>query len=121
MPLDGRDLDRVLEHLAPVAPLVAEVEDVAEHVARADLALAVGLIADGQDVICVDNFITGRKKNIEHLLTQPAFRLVEHDIVNDAHAAKTFHNTHPGPRHGSDMKPLLHLMVIIVQIQTGGP
>jgi dTDP-glucose 4,6-dehydratase/UDP-glucuronate decarboxylase len=45
--------------------------------------LCDSLIEDGQDVVCVDNFITGRRKNIDHLLDHPAFELVEHDIVND--------------------------------------
>ena len=45
--------------------------------------LCDSLIADGQDVVCVDNFITGRRKNIEHLLDNPSFTLVEHDIVNE--------------------------------------
>ncbi len=33
-------------------------------------------------VICVDNFFTGTKKNIEHLMKNPNFRLIEHDIIN---------------------------------------
>ncbi len=41
------------------------------------------LIAGGHQVVAVDNFITGRPKNIEHLLDHPAFRLVEADIVDD--------------------------------------
>lgn len=38
------------------------------------------LVADGQDVICVDNFYTGNKRNIEHLIHNPRFELVRHDI-----------------------------------------
>jgi UDP-glucuronate decarboxylase len=45
--------------------------------------LCDSLIADGHDVICVDNFITGRSKNVEHLRENPAFTLIEHDIVNE--------------------------------------
>lgn len=44
--------------------------------------LCDSLIADGHEVVCVDNFITGRRKNIEHLLDHPAFQLIEHDIVD---------------------------------------
>lgn len=33
------------------------------------------------NVICVDNFFTGRKENIAHLLKHPHFKLVEHDII----------------------------------------
>ena len=39
------------------------------------------LIADGAEVICLDNFFTGRKANIEHLLTHPHFELVRHDVT----------------------------------------
>jgi UDP-glucuronate decarboxylase len=40
------------------------------------------LIARGDDVICVDNFFTGRKENVRHLLSNPRFELVRHDIVH---------------------------------------
>ncbi len=33
------------------------------------------------EVVCVDNFYTGRRRNVEELLSHPRFRLVEHDIV----------------------------------------
>src|SRR5262245_11122190 len=39
------------------------------------------LIARGDDVIAVDNFFTGRKENIAHLLGHPRFELIRHDIV----------------------------------------
>ncbi|WP_141730974.1 UDP-glucuronic acid decarboxylase family protein [Oligoflexus tunisiensis] len=38
-------------------------------------------IGRGWEVICVDNFHTGNKANIRHLLTHPNFELVRHDIV----------------------------------------
>ena len=38
------------------------------------------LLVDGNEVICVDNFFTGRKSNIKHLLTDPAFEVIRHDI-----------------------------------------
>ncbi len=37
-------------------------------------------IAEGYSVICLDNFITGRRDNIQHLLANPAFRLIKHDL-----------------------------------------
>src|SRR6185503_7150056 len=40
------------------------------------------LIARGDDVICVDNFFTGRKANIKHLIGNPHFELIRHDIVH---------------------------------------
>lgn len=39
------------------------------------------LIERGDEVICVDNFFTGQKINIEHLLQHPRFELLRHDIV----------------------------------------
>jgi UDP-glucuronate decarboxylase len=42
--------------------------------------LCTHLINDGHDVICVDNFFTGSKKNIEHLLGKPQFEIIRHDI-----------------------------------------
>lgn len=40
------------------------------------------LIDEGNEVVCVDNFYTGRKKNIEKLLESEKFSVIEHDIVN---------------------------------------
>lgn len=39
------------------------------------------LIANGHEVICVDNFFTGTKKNIAHLIGNPYFELMRHDIT----------------------------------------
>lgn len=39
------------------------------------------LLADGYDVICVDNFFTGSKNNVRHLLKKPAFELLRHDVT----------------------------------------
>ena len=39
------------------------------------------LLADGHDVLCVDNYFTGRKDNIVHLLTHPHFEVMRHDIT----------------------------------------
>jgi UDP-glucuronate decarboxylase len=39
------------------------------------------LLAEGYDVICVDNFYTGTKRNIIHLLKNPYFELIRHDIT----------------------------------------
>jgi UDP-glucuronate decarboxylase len=38
------------------------------------------LIEAGHDVLCVDNFYTGRKENIAHLLQHPRFELLRHDV-----------------------------------------
>jgi UDP-glucuronate decarboxylase len=39
------------------------------------------LLADGHEVICLDNFFTGRKKNVQHLLGNPGFELLRHDVT----------------------------------------
>jgi len=39
------------------------------------------LIAVGNDVICVDNYFTGSKSNIAHILDHPRFELLRHDIT----------------------------------------
>ena len=39
------------------------------------------LIADGHDVLCVDNFYTGMRRNVTHLLGNPRFELLRHDIT----------------------------------------
>jgi dTDP-glucose 4,6-dehydratase len=38
------------------------------------------LLADGYDVVCVDDFSTGRPSNVEHLLANPRFRLIAADV-----------------------------------------
>jgi UDP-glucuronate decarboxylase len=39
------------------------------------------LIAENNQVICVDNFHTGARANVEHLLDHSAFQLIEHDVI----------------------------------------
>ena len=39
------------------------------------------LIADGAEVLCVDNFFTGRRSNVAHLLDHPRFELMRHDVT----------------------------------------
>ena len=40
------------------------------------------LISDGHDVLCLDNLFTGRKENIAHLLANPRFEFLRHDVVD---------------------------------------
>jgi UDP-glucuronate decarboxylase len=40
------------------------------------------LIERGDEVLCLDNFFTGRKVNIDHLVGHPRFELIRHDIVH---------------------------------------
>lgn len=39
------------------------------------------LIADGHNVLCVDNFFTGSKQNVAHLIGNPSFELKRHDVT----------------------------------------
>ena len=39
------------------------------------------LIARGDDVVCVDNYFTGSKRNVAHLLGHPRFELIRHDVT----------------------------------------
>ena len=39
------------------------------------------LIAAGDDVICLDNFYTGSRRNVSHLLARPEFELLRHDVT----------------------------------------
>jgi len=40
------------------------------------------LVHEGHDVICLDNLFTGNKKNIHHLIGNPRFEFIRHDIIN---------------------------------------
>src|SRR5881227_3601577 len=39
------------------------------------------LVADGCDVLCADNFFSGTKDNVEHLIDNPRFELLRHDVT----------------------------------------
>ena len=39
------------------------------------------LVREGNDVLCLDNFFTGRKENIDHLLDSHRFELIRHDVI----------------------------------------
>jgi UDP-glucuronate decarboxylase len=43
------------------------------------------LLAEGNGILCVDNFLTGRTGNIEHLKDHPAFEVITHDITAPLH------------------------------------
>jgi UDP-glucuronate decarboxylase len=44
--------------------------------------LCARLLLQGHDVICLDNFFTGRKGTIEHLLENPQFEVLRHDVID---------------------------------------
>ena len=39
------------------------------------------LLEQGDEVLCVDNYFTGSKRNVEHLLSHPRFELMRHDVT----------------------------------------
>ena len=43
------------------------------------------LIKNGEKVICLDNFFTGSRKNIEHWIDHPFFELIHHDVTEPIH------------------------------------
>lgn len=43
--------------------------------------LAERLLKEGNDVLCVDNFYTGKKLNVAHLMGDPHFELIRHDVT----------------------------------------
>lgn len=40
------------------------------------------LLGEGHEVICLDNFFTGRKVNVAHLMSNPMFELMRHDVID---------------------------------------
>ena len=40
------------------------------------------LLEQGEEVLCMDNFFTGRRKNVAHLMANPNFELMRHDVVD---------------------------------------
>ncbi|MEP6299680.1 MAG: NAD-dependent epimerase/dehydratase family protein, partial [Ilumatobacter sp.] len=47
--------------------------------------LSDALVARGDQVVCIDNFVTGRRSNVAHLLDQDSFELIEGDICDAVH------------------------------------
>ncbi len=43
------------------------------------------LLKDNQDVICLDNYFTGNKKNIIQWIGNPSFEVIRHDVINPIH------------------------------------
>ena len=39
------------------------------------------LLNDGHEVVCLDNYFTGQKQNVVHLLTNPYFEIIRHDVT----------------------------------------
>lgn len=75
------------------------------------------LIAEGSEVFCLDNFVTGRRSNIAHLLHHPRFHLIEHDVREafpDLRVAEVWNLASPAspPRYQAD--PVFTMMTNVV-------
>ncbi len=74
------------------------------------------LLADGDEVVALDNFLTGNPGNVAHLLENPAFRLVRADITDYVHV--------PGPvdqvlHFASPASPIDYLQLPIETMKVG--
>ncbi|MDT7537980.1 MAG: dTDP-glucose 4,6-dehydratase [Actinomycetota bacterium] len=74
------------------------------------------LLDDGQEVIALDNFVTGRPHNVEHLLEREGFRLIRCDVTEYIHV--------PGPvdqvlHFASPASPIDYLMLPIETMKVG--
>jgi dTDP-glucose 4,6-dehydratase/UDP-glucuronate decarboxylase len=72
--------------------------------------LCDSLIADGHRVIAIDNFVTGRRTNIEHLDGNPSFRLIDADVVAGefecGHVDQIYHLASPASPIGYMSNPI---------------
>jgi dTDP-glucose 4,6-dehydratase len=74
------------------------------------------LLADGEDVVALDNFLTGSPHNVEHLLPHDGFRLIKADITDYLHV--------PGPvdtvlHFASPASPIDYLQLPIETLKVG--
>lgn len=71
------------------------------------------LLQEGQRVICVDNLLTGREHNLEHLVGREGFEFVRHDVIEprDWQADYIFHLASPASPPGYLKYPLETLLV----------
>jgi dTDP-glucose 4,6-dehydratase len=74
------------------------------------------LLADGCEVVALDNFLTGTPSNVEHLLEDPRFRLVRADVTDYVHV--------PGPvdqvlHFASPASPIDYLQLPIETLKVG--
>src|SRR5207249_10757318 len=47
--------------------------------------LCTRLVEEGNEVVCIDNLLTGAARNVEHLLGESGFELVSYDVTNYLH------------------------------------
>lgn len=78
------------------------------------------LLAMGHEVICVDNFYTGAKRNIEHLLENSRFEIIRHHVTNPLYLEVDgiFNLACPalGPTHHADPTQLIIASSLMLDI-----
>src|SRR3954463_298018 len=74
------------------------------------------LLDDGHEVIALDNFLTGRPANVEHLLERPGFRLIRCDVTEYVHVPGP---GHPGLPFASPASPIDYLLLPIETMKVG--
>jgi len=70
-----------VRRIPPVAPTVRTRTLVAGGAGFIGSHLCERLLADGHDVLCVDNYFTGRKENVARLLSSHRFETLRHDVT----------------------------------------
>ena len=75
--------------------------------------LSKKLLERGEEVICIDNFFTGTKKNIEPLMNHPCFELIRHDVTESIkiEVDKIWHLACPASPHIYQNDPLKTIRV----------
>src|SRR3954469_8338352 len=73
-------------------------------------------LAEGHEVVAVDNFITGRPENIRHLSNRPQFKLIEHDVSQPLHVDGPVDNI---LHFASPASPVDYLMYPIQTLKVG--
>src|SRR5581483_1638303 len=73
------------------------------------------LIEDGNQVVCIDNLLTGSARNVEHLLGEPGFELVNYNVTNYLHVKEpvdfVFHFASPASPTDFERLPIQILKV----------
>lgn len=67
------------------------------------------LIAEGHEVICIDNLLTGRRENISQLIDHPRFVFVEHDVTRPIDVPQLRSRTDGRLNSGNHLDYVLHL------------
>ena len=67
------------------------------------------LIAEGHEVICIDNLLTGRRENISQLIDHPRFVFIEHDVTRPIDVPQLRSRTDGRLNPGNHLDYVLHL------------